>query len=177
MRFTETDIDGAFLLELEPHEDERGFFARAFDRDAFARRGLATEYVQANIGFSARRGVLRGLHYQLAPHAEAKLVRCTRGAIFDVIVDLRPESPTYRRWHGEELSADNRRAVYLPAGCAHGYLALADSSEVFYQASSAYMPSAERGVRWDDPAFGVRWPIEGAPSVSEKDASWPDYAG
>lgn len=177
MRFTETDIDGAFVLDLEPHEDERGFFARAFDLDAFARHGLVTEYVQANIGFSARRGVLRGLHYQVAPHAEAKLVRCTRGAIFDVVVDLRPESGTYRRWHGEELSADNRRAVYLPAGCAHGYLALADSSEVFYQASTAYMPSAERGVRWDDPAFGIRWPLAGAPSVSEKDASWPDYAG
>jgi dTDP-4-dehydrorhamnose 3,5-epimerase len=173
--FRETDVDGAVLIELERYEDERGFFARAWSRDEFAGRGLETSFVQANVGHSRRRGTLRGLHYQLAPHAEVKLVRCIRGAVFDVVVDLRPESPTHGRWHGVELSASNGRALYVPAGCAHGYLALVDASETFYEVTAAYTPHAERGIRWNDPGFAIRWPDVGALVVSEKDRGWPDY--
>ena len=163
------------LVELERHEDERGSLARAWSRDEFAERGLETAFVQANIAHSRRRGTLRGLHYQLPPNEEVKLVRCVRGAIYDVVVDLRPDSPSYRGWHGEELTAESGRALYVPAGCAHGYLTLVDATETFYEVTAAYSPRDERGVRWDDPAFAIRWPDVDALLISEKDRGWPDY--
>jgi dTDP-4-dehydrorhamnose 3,5-epimerase len=176
MIFTETKLPGPFIIELEKFTDERGFFARAWCQDEFKAEGLQTTWAQANIGFSKKRGTLRGLHYQVAPYQEVKLMRCIRGAIYDVIVDLRPESPTYKQWLGVELSADNRQMLYIPAGFAHGYQALLDGSETFYQVSQAYTPGAEQGVRWDDPAFGIDWPIRENVILSDKDKSWPDYA-
>jgi dTDP-4-dehydrorhamnose 3,5-epimerase len=175
MIFTETEIPGAVLIDLEPHGDSRGFFARAWSADEFEARGLSISFVQANVSLSAQRGTLRGLHYQVAPHQEAKLVRCTRGAIHDVVVDLRPESPTYRRWIGVELSAENRRMLYVPEGCAHGYQTLTDDAEVFYPVTARYAPESERGLRFDDAAFGIDWALE-VSVISEKDRSWPDYA-
>ena len=175
MIFTPAGLDGAWVVDLEPIGDDRGFFARAWDRLEFAERGLSTELAQFNISFNRRKGTLRGMHYQEAPHAEVKLVRCTRGAIYDVIVDLRPESPTHARWVGVELTAENRRALYVPEGFAHGYQTLADDTETSYQVSAFYAPSSERGVRWDDPAFGIEWPDPEPPVMSEKDRAWPDY--
>ena len=174
MIFTPVEIEGVWLVDLEPVCDERGFFARSWCREEFARGGLATEVRQTNIACTRRRGTLRGLHYQAAPYEEAKLVRCTRGAAFVVALDLRPESPTYARWVGAELSAENRRAMYVPPGCAQGYQTLADDTEVFYQMSQSYVPEAGRGVRFDDAAFALRWPLEIA-AISQKDRSWPDY--
>jgi dTDP-4-dehydrorhamnose 3,5-epimerase len=172
--FQALPLAGAFTVELEPVADERGFFARSFCRDAFRARGLAADYPQCSVSFNARRGTLRGMHYQAAPHAEAKLVRCTRGRLYDVIVDLRPESHTCCRWVGVELDAARRNALYVPEGFAHGFLTLEDETEVFYQISHAYVPESARGVRYDDPAFGIRWPA--APSViSERDRSYPDH--
>jgi dTDP-4-dehydrorhamnose 3,5-epimerase len=173
VRFTETKVAGAFLIEPEPVADERGFFARTWCRDEFRDRGLSGNLAQCSVSFSRRKGTLRGLHYQAAPHEEVKLVRCTRGAIWDVAVDLRPHSPTYLAWHGVELSADNRAALYIPEGCAHGQLTLSDDTEVFYQMSVPFEPSAARGVRWDDPAFGIAWP---APVlvINQRDRSYPD---
>jgi dTDP-4-dehydrorhamnose 3,5-epimerase len=173
MRFTETGVAGAYLIEPEPVADERGFFARTWCREEFLANGLNPGLAQANISFNHRKGTLRGMHYQAAPHAEAKLVRCTRGAIFDVALDLRPGSPTYRRWFGAELSDANRSMLYVPEGCAHGFLTLADATEVAYQMSAPYAPAAARGVRWDDPAFGIEWPGEVA-VINERDASYPD---
>ena len=173
MIFTETDVDGAFVVDLEPHGDDRGFFARAWSADEFARRGLAAAIAQSNVAFTRRRATVRGLHYQAAPHVEAKLVRCTSGAIFDVVVDVRETSATYRRWFGVELTAENRRMLYVPEGCAHGYQTLVDDCETFYHVSSPYAPDSERGVRWNDEAFGVVWPILDDVHVSEKDARWP----
>ena len=175
MRFTETCVTGAYLIEPEPHLDARGFFARLWCREEFAARGLHAEFEQCNDSFSARRWTLRGLHYQIAPYAEVKLVRCVRGAVFDVLVDLRPESPTFSRWFGTELTADNRMMVYVPEGCAHGYLTLADASEVVYPVSRPYRPDAERGIRWNDPWFNVQWPATEAITLSAKDRQWPDY--
>lgn len=175
MRFAETTVQGAFVIDPEPREDERGFFARLWDRDVFAARGLTADFVQCNASFSARRGTLRGLHYQAAPHGEVKLVRCVRGAIFDVLVDLRVGSPTYARWFGAELTAANRRLMYIPEGCAHGYLTLEDQSEVEYPVSRAYHPDAERGVRWNDPRFAIAWPAVEPLTLSPKDRQWPDY--
>ena len=175
MIFTPTELDGAWLVDLDRREDDRGFFARAWCEREFAEHGLSTEVVQCNISFNHRKGTLRGMHYQVEPHAEIKLVRCTRGALFDVIVDLRPDSPTHARWLGVELTADNRRALYIPAGFAHGYQTLADATETFYQVSAFWTPEAERGVRWDDPAFGIEWPDPDPPVLSEKDRAWPDY--
>lgn len=177
MIFTETKLPGAFIIELEKRTDERGFFARAWCRDEFKDHGLQTTWVQANIGFSKKRGTLRGLHYQVAPYQEVKLMRCIRGAIYDVIIDLRPESPTYKQWLGVELTADNRRMLYVPAGFAHGYQVLLDDSETFYQVSQAYTPRAERGVRWNDPAFGITWPIIDTVILSDKDKNSPDFTG
>jgi dTDP-4-dehydrorhamnose 3,5-epimerase len=141
----------------------------------FAARGLTADFVQCNESFSARKGTLRGLHYQAAPHGEVKLVRCVRGAIFDVLVDLRPDSSTYTRWFGAELTAANRRLLYIPEGCAHGYLTLEDQSEVEYPVSCAYHPDAERGIRWNDPRFAIAWPDVEPLTLSPKDRQWPDY--
>jgi len=175
MRFTETTVHGAYLIDAEPRTDERGFFARLWCRDEFAARGLSAEFVQCNDSFSARRGTLRGLHYQAAPHAEVKLVRCVRGRVFDVLVDLRRDSPTYTQWFGTELTAENRRMLYVPEGCAHGYLTLEDDSEVVYPVSQPYTPDAERGVRWNDPRFAIAWPPVDTLTLSPKDQQWPDY--
>ena len=177
MIFHETDIPGAFMIDLERREDERGFFARAWCVEEFAAHGLATRLVQANLSFNASAGTLRGMHFQRAPHEEAKLVRCTSGSLFDVIIDLRPESPAYKRWIGVELTAENRRALYVPEGCAHGYQTLADGTESFYLVSEAYAPDSEGGVRWDDPAFGIEWPHADNRRLSSRDATWPDFEG
>jgi dTDP-4-dehydrorhamnose 3,5-epimerase len=178
VRFEPLPIAGAFLIRPEPAEDERGLFARVWCEQEFARQGITARLVQANVGFSPRRGTLRGLHYQIAPDLEAKLVRCTRGAVYDVIVDLRPDSPSYRRWYGIELTADNRLSLYVPPLCAHGYLTLMDDTELLYHASAPYAPTSARGIRWDDPAISIAWP---APVilVSERDRTWPllDSAG
>jgi dTDP-4-dehydrorhamnose 3,5-epimerase len=175
VRILDTALAGARLVELEPIEDERGFFARSFCRREFEQAGLEPCIVQCNVSFNRRRGTLRGMHFQRAPHAEAKLVRCTRGAVYDVIVDLRPDSPAFRRWLGVELSAENRRALYVPRGFGHGFQSLQDDCEVLYQMSDFYAPQAAGGVRWNDPAFAIRWPIE-PPIVSARDAAYPDFA-
>jgi len=175
--FHETEIPGAFAIDLERRDDDRGFFARAWCAEEFAAQGLSTRLVQANISFNASAGTLRGMHFQRAPHEEAKLVRCTRGALFDAIVDLRTDSPAYKRWFGVELTAENRRALYVPEGCAHGYQTLVDATEVFYLVSEAYAPESEAGVLWDDPAFGIAWPPAEARIISPKDASWPAFEG
>ncbi|HJV08806.1 MAG TPA: dTDP-4-dehydrorhamnose 3,5-epimerase [Acidimicrobiales bacterium] len=175
MRFTETKVAGAFLIEPEPIADERGFFARTWCREEFADHGLTPELAQANLSFNHRRGTLRGLHYQAAPHAEAKLVRVTRGAIWDLALDLRRDSPTYLAWFGAELSDANRQMLYVPEGCAHGFLTLTDEAEVAYQMSAPYAPQAARGVRFDDPAFGIEWPGE-VVVINERDRTYPDFA-
>lgn len=174
MKFGSTPLPGAMVLDLERREDERGFFARSFCQREFEAQGLDPAVVQCNISFNRRRGTLRGMHWQAEPHGEAKLIRVTRGALWDVIVDLRPGSPTYSRWFGVELTAENHRALYIPAGFAHGFQTLVDDVEVFYQMSAFYVPDAQRGVRWDDPAFGIDWPIR-PPFLSERDATYPDF--
>lgn len=174
MIFTETELPGAFLVDLERREDDRGFFARAWCEDEFRDHGLSTRVAQCNVSFNHKRGTLRGMHYQEPPHGEVKLVRCTSGAIFDVIIDLRPDSPTYTRWIGVELTGANGQMLYVPEGFAHGYQTLADDTETFYQVSEFYAPRAERGVRWNDAAFAIEWPLE-VTIVSEKDAGWPDH--
>ena len=174
MIFTSTDIDGVWAIDAERLEDERGFFARTWDPEELAQRGLNPKLAQCSISYNRTRGTLRGMHYQAAPHEEAKLVRCTAGAIFDVALDLRPSSPSFGAWFGIELSAENRRALYVPEGCAHGFLTLEDGSEVQYQISHAYMPEAARGVRWDDPAFAISWP-EAVVVINERDRSYPDF--
>jgi dTDP-4-dehydrorhamnose 3,5-epimerase len=174
--FTETELPGVYVVDLDRREDDRGFFARAWCAREFGEQGLSTELVQCNLSFNHRRGTLRGMHLQEAPHAEVKLVRCTRGAIFDVALDLRPGSPTHRRWLGVTLTAENRRALYVPEGFAHGYQTLEDATETFYQVSEWYTPGAETGVRWNDPAFGIDWPLPDEALLSPKDAAWPDYS-
>jgi dTDP-4-dehydrorhamnose 3,5-epimerase len=176
MRFDETKLNGAWVVELDLLGDERGWFARTFDADEFAQRGMDATVAQCNASFNARRGTLRGMHYQAEPHGESKLVRCVRGAMFDVAVDLRRESPTFRAWHGVELSSQNRLAFYIPAGLAHGFQTLTDDCEVLYQMGHHYVPDAARGVRWNDPAFDIEWPDAGGERiVSERDASYPDF--
>jgi dTDP-4-dehydrorhamnose 3,5-epimerase len=177
VRFHETPVAGALVVESEPIEDERGYFARTFSSDEFAAHGLDERVDQCSTSFNARAGTLRGLHYQDAPHAEAKLVRCTRGAIYDVAVDLRSDSSSYLSWVGVELSADNGRALFVPEGCAHGFQTLVDASEVLYQISTSYVPTAARGVRWNDPAFGIDWPPEPPEgrTMSPRDAQYPDF--
>jgi dTDP-4-dehydrorhamnose 3,5-epimerase len=175
MRFTETKVAGAFLIEPEPIADERGFFARTWCREEFADHGLTGELAQANISFNHRKGTLRGLHLQAAPHAEAKLVRATRGAVWDLALDLRRDSPTYLAWFGAELDDANRHMLYVPEGCAHGFLTLTDDAEVAYQMSAPYAPQAARGVRFDDPAFGIEWPGE-VVVINERDRTYPDFA-
>ena len=174
MIFTETPLAGAFVIALEPRDDERGFFARAFCQNELAQHGLETTIAQANLSFNHRKGTLRGLHMQNPPHGEDKMVRCITGAIYDAIVDLRPGSPTYRQWFGVELSAANRLMLYVPKGFAHGYQSLTDGSEVLYMVTQFYTPGAERGLRWNDPAFGIAWPLPD-PILSEKDAAAPDF--
>ena len=175
MIFRETSIAGTWIVEPERYADERGFFARTWCTTELARRGLSARVVQASVSYNARRGTLRGLHYQVAPHAEVKLVRCIRGAIYDVAVDLRPESPTFRRYAAVVLDADNRFALYVPEGCAHGYQTLADDTEVLYQMSAFYAPEAARGVRWDDPAFAIPWP-PAERIIAERDRHYPDFS-
>lgn len=176
MRFLPTEVEGCMVVELEARSDDRGFFARTFCTDEFAAAGLDTQVVQANMSFNHRAGTLRGMHRQVPPHAEGKLVRCVRGAIVDVALDLREDSPTFGRHAMVELSADNRRALWVPPYVAHGYQTLVDETEVTYQVSGPYAPEGERGQRYDDPAFGIRWPLE-VTVVSEKDRSWPDWDG
>jgi len=174
MRFIETAIAGVVVVEAEPRSDERGAFARLHCPTEFAAAGFPFKPVQTSLSRNPRAGTLRGMHYQVAPHAETKLVRVTCGRIFDVAVDLRPESPTHRRWTGVELSADNLKALLIPEGVAHGFLTLEPDTDVLYQISPAYRPGHEAGVRWNDPAFGIAWPQ--APAlVSERDAGYPDY--
>ena len=174
MIFRDTDLAGVRTVELEPQTDARGFFARSFCADEFAAAGIAMTVVQTNISRNTSRGTLRGLHFQAAPAPEPKLVRCTAGRVFDVAVDLRPASPSYCRWTGVELDAEAHNGLFIPAGCAHGFLTLSDESEVTYLMGAAYRPDLARGVRWNDPAFGIAWPF--APStMSEKDAAYPDF--
>lgn len=174
MIFRETTLTGAYILEVERREDARGFFARTFCRDEFTRRGLPAEFVQSSVSFNRGRGTLRGMHFQRPPHAEGKLVRCTRGAIHDVVLDLREDSPTFRRWMAVELSEDSHRAVYIPPGCAHGFQTLRDDVEVLYSMSEPYVPELADGVRWDDPAFAIHWPLE-PPILSDRDATYPSF--
>ena len=173
MIFGETDVAGAFLVDIEAATDERGFFAKTFTRDAFEERGLDATILECSIAFNAAQFTLRGLHYQAPPFEEVKLVRCTSGSVYDVVVDLRDDSPTYRRWTGVELTAHNRRALYVPKGCAHGYLTLQDDTELTYAISQRHAPEAARGIRWDDPAFAIAWPAEPR-VISARDASYPD---
>ena len=176
MIFTPTRLQNAMRIDVEPRGDERGFLARVFCEHEFGQHGLATRWVQGSTIFSPERHTLRGLHYQEAPHAENKLVRCTRGAVFVVMVDLRPDSPTQLQWQGFELTPDNRRLLYVPEGFAQGYQTLADDSEVVYQMTHEYVPEAARGVRWDDPAFGIDWPLGPPTVIHPRDAGYPDYA-
>jgi dTDP-4-dehydrorhamnose 3,5-epimerase len=175
VRFTETPLRGAFVIELDLLPDERGYFARTFDVAEFAEHGLDALVVQCNTSFNPRRGTLRGMHFQAAPDGEAKLVRCTRGSIYDVAVDLRPDSQTYRSWFGTELSSANGRMLYIPVGMAHGFQTLEDDTEVSYQMSHYYVPEQARGVRFDDPAFGIVWPLPD-PTVSGRDRQYADFA-
>jgi dTDP-4-dehydrorhamnose 3,5-epimerase len=175
MIFTKTSLADAFVIDLEPVADERGFFARSFCRREFEAHGLNPELAQCNISHNRRRGTLRGMHWQAAPHQEAKLVRCIRGAIHDVIIDLRRDSPTFGRHTSVTLTASNRRMLYVPEGFAHGFLTLEDETEVFYQMSEFYAPASAYGVRYDDPAFAIAWPA-GIAVVSERDRSYPDWA-
>jgi dTDP-4-dehydrorhamnose 3,5-epimerase len=174
MRFTETRLAGAFIVKIEPRQDERGYFARTFCREEFARAGLPIDFPQCNVSHNTRLGTLRGMHYQADPHPEGKLVRCTRGAILDVIVDLRPVSPTFRQWVGVELDEEGCTALYIPTGFAHGFQTLRDRSDVLYYMTETYQPTLARGVRWNDPAFGIEWPISN-PILSERDAAYPDF--
>ena len=175
MRFVPLELEGAFLVELERYEDERGFFARTWDGDEFAAHGLASSVVQCSVSRNASAGTLRGMHLQSAPHEETKLVRCTRGAIYDVIVDLRPGSATQTQWVGVELDSDRGTALYVPKGFAHGFQTLVDESEVFYMMSTPYVAEASTGVRWDDPAFGIAWPTTERRTINARDLAWPDY--
>lgn len=172
MRFTETALSGAYTVDLEPHRDDRGFFARAFCANEFAEHGLKAETAQANLSYNHRRGTVRGMHFQVPPATETKFIRCLRGAIYDVIVDLRAGSDTYGQWVGVELTEDNGRALYVPELFAHGFQTLADDTLVYYQVGEFYTPGTERGLRHNDPALGIAWP-EAAKVISDKDASWP----
>jgi len=176
MQFTETSVNGAWVIDLDRMEDDRGFFARSWCRQEFQAQGLSVELVQINVGFSIAKGTLRGMHYQRVPEAEVKLVRCTMGAVHDVVVDLRPNSPTHKRWAAYELTAENRRQLYIPEGCAHGYQALVDQTEITYLTSRNYAPKHATGVRHDDPAFGIDWPLS-VTSISDADKGWLAYLG
>ena len=174
MIFRETKLRGSFIIELEKLEDQRGFFARGWCKKEFESHGIETSLVQANISMNKERGTLRGMHHQISPYIETKLVRCTRGSVYDVIVDLRQDSSTYKQWLGVKLTSDNYRMLYVPKGFAHGYQTLEDNTELFYHVSEFYTPTAERGVRYNDSAFAISWPLE-VQVISDKDKSWPDY--
>jgi len=174
MKFVETGLEGAFIIEPERLEDERGFFARVFCEHEFAVHGLKTRFVQCGVSFNRTKGTLRGMHYQTLPYEEAKLVRCTTGAIYDVIVDLRPASATFKHWAGIELTAESHKTLYIPEGLAHGFLTLVDDSEVFYQMSAFFYPERAAGIRWNDPAFDIRWPGE-VGVIAERDRAYPDF--
>lgn len=174
MLFQEAKLPGVYEIQLEPYFDERGFFARAWCQSEFASHHLNPQLVQCNISVTSRKGTLRGMHYQVFPHAEAKLVRCTRGAIYDVVLDLRPQSPKFRDWIAVCLTAEKRNMIYVPEGCAHGFQTLDEEVEVFYQMSESYHPESARGVRWDDPAFRIPWP-EKVEVISERDRTYPDF--
>ena len=174
MIFIETQLKGAFIVELERKEDERGFFARTWCQQEFEQHGLNPRLVQCSISYNQKKGTLRGMHYQVPPHAEAKLVRCTRGAMYDVILDLRPESATFRRWVSVELTEENRKALYVPEGFAHGFQTLTDNTEVLYLMSEFFHPECAQGVRWDDPVFKISWP-PGPRIISPKDQEYPDF--
>ena len=176
MIFTETRIKGAFIIDIERREDHRGFFARSWCQREFKSYGLNPALVQINVGFNKRKGTLRGMHFQLAPLEEVKVVRCNMGAVYDVIIDLRPDSSTHKQWTGVELTADNHRMLYIPEGCAHGYQTTMDNSEIYYQTSQFYAPEYAVGVRYNDPVFGINWPLE-IEVISDADRSWPDYSG
>jgi len=170
--FTETPLQGAYVIDLERREDERGFFARSWCQEEFAQHGLEMRLAQCNISYNAHKGTLRGMHYQAEPYPEAKVVRCTMGAIYDVIIDLRPNSGTFKQWFSVELTAANRRALFIPIGSAHGFQTLVDNTEVFYQMSESFHPECARGVRWDDPAFGIEWPICPPLFISAQDTTY-----
>ncbi len=174
MIFEETSIHGAWLVKLEPRGDERGFFARVFCTDEFSERGLVPSFVQVNDSLSVEQGTLRGMHYQLPPATEVKVVRCIRGALWDVILDLRQDSPTFKRWFAAELSAENRQMMYVPAGCAHGFITLEPNTESFYFVTARYSPEDERGVRWNDPEFAIEWPAEPV-VMSDRDRDQRDF--
>jgi dTDP-4-dehydrorhamnose 3,5-epimerase len=174
MIFIETKLKGAFIVELEPFADERGFFALSWSEKEFAARGLESQLAECNVSFNRRKGTLRGMHYQQEPHGQVKLVRCTRGAIFDVIIDLRVESATFKQWISAELTADNHRALYIPKGFAHGFQTLTDDSEILYQMSDPFVPGSGRGVRWNDPAFAIAWP-DATRAMNSRDAGYPDF--
>lgn len=176
MIFTETELKGAFIIEPEKKEDERGFFARTWDHREFEARGLDPQLAQCSVSYNRRKGTLRGMHYQAAPHEEAKLVRCVRGAIYDAIIDLRPDSSTFKRWMAVELTTHNMRTLYVPKGFAHGFQSLQDDTEVFYQISEFYAPESSRGVRWNDPTFGIEWPSVEKRVISVRDRHLPDFA-
>jgi dTDP-4-dehydrorhamnose 3,5-epimerase len=173
LRFTQLKLSGAYLIELELHVDDRGYFARTYCTREFEEHGLDTTIAQCSTSFNLRRGTVRGMHYQAAPNEEIKIVRCTSGSIFDVIVDVRQDSATRGSWHGVELSSDNHRMLYIPAGFAHGFQTLVDNSEVLYQISAEYVPSASRGIRWNDPAVAISWPINEGITISDKDSVYP----
>jgi dTDP-4-dehydrorhamnose 3,5-epimerase len=177
MIFSETGLPGAYVIDLDRIEDERGFFARAWCERELTEHGLESRIAQCNTSFNKRQGTLRGMHFQRSPHQEVKLIRCIRGSLFDVIIDLRPDSVGYKRWIGVELTADNRRMLYVPRGFAHGFQTLEDDTETFYMVSEFYMPGAEAGVRWDDPVFGIEWPHGDPTEISDKDRHWPDFTG
>lgn len=175
MIFSETKLAGAYVIEPEQLEDERGFFARLWSEQDFAERGLVPHFIESNTSFSRKRGTLRGMHYQAAPYGQVKLVRCTAGAVYDAIIDLRPDSPTYKQWDSVELSAENHLMLYVPIGFAHGFQTLVDGTEVTYQMSSPYHPASSRGVRWDDPTFGITWP-EAERVIIARDREYSDFA-
>ena len=175
MIFSETELPGAFVIDLEKIEDERGFFARAWCQRELRDHGLESRIAQCNMSFNKRKGTLRGMHFQRPPHEEVKLIRCIRGALYDVIIDLRPESAAYKRWIGAELTAENRRMLYVPRGFAHGFQTLEEDTETFYMVSEFYTPGAESGVRWDDPSFGIDWPLRPS-EISDKDQQWTDFS-
>jgi dTDP-4-dehydrorhamnose 3,5-epimerase len=176
LRFEPTALEGVFVVQLEIKEDDRGFFARTFCRSTFEDMGLDPAIHQCSISHNRRNGTLRGMHFQRAPHAETRLVRCTAGAIFDVVLDLRPESETFRKWTSVELTRENFKMMYVPKGCAHGFQTLRNDTDVFYQMSDPFSQNSATGVRWDDPAFGIEWPAVETRTISEKDRSWPDFS-
>ncbi len=175
MRLTETKLKGSFVIEPERFEDERGFFARLYSEREFAALGINAHFIEGNLSFNRKKGSLRGMHYQAAPHAQAKLVRCTRRAIFDVGIDLRPDSPTFKQWVGVELTEQNRLSFFIPGDFAHGYLTLEDDTEVNYLVTGEYVPESSRGFRWDDPAFGVEWPSVGKMVINQRDRTYPNF--